>query len=75
MSIPHGAVPGKNKEPGRTLRDLGEFRLLNELVLPTVGSVLGDDCAVLRGEAKNHYLLFKTDIVVEGVHFTKRTRP
>ncbi|MCE0522393.1 MAG: thiamine-phosphate kinase [Methylacidiphilales bacterium] len=33
---------------------------------------VGDDCAVLRGEGKNHFLLFKTDAVVEGVHFTPR---
>jgi thiamine-monophosphate kinase len=36
---------------------------------------VGDDCAVLRGEGKNHFLLFKTDAVVEGVHFTPRERP
>jgi thiamine-monophosphate kinase len=36
---------------------------------------VGDDCAVLRGEGKNHFLLFKTDAVVEGVHFTPREQP
>jgi thiamine-monophosphate kinase len=36
---------------------------------------VGDDCAVLRGEGKNHFLLFKTDVVVEGVHFTPQTPP
>jgi len=36
---------------------------------------VGDDCAVLRGQGKNHFLLFKTDAVVEGVHFTPQTRP
>jgi thiamine-monophosphate kinase len=35
---------------------------------------VGDDCAVLRGGEKSHYLLFKTDAVVEGVHFTPRER-
>ena len=35
----------------------------------------GDDCAVLRGGARNHFLLFKTDAVVEGVHFTAHERP
>lgn len=35
---------------------------------------VGDDCAVLRGEGRN-YLLFKTDAVVEGVHFTPREKP
>jgi thiamine-monophosphate kinase len=36
---------------------------------------VGDDCAVLRGEGKNHFLIFKTDAVVEGVHFTSEARP
>ena len=36
---------------------------------------VGDDCAVLRGDGKNHFLLLKTDAVVEGVHFTPRERP
>jgi thiamine-monophosphate kinase len=35
----------------------------------------GDDCAVLRGEGKNHFLLFKTDAVVEGVHFSREAKP
>jgi thiamine-monophosphate kinase len=35
---------------------------------------VGDDCAVLRSGAKN-YLLFKTDAVVEGVHFTPGEKP
>ncbi len=35
---------------------------------------VGDDCAVLRGAGKN-YLLFKTDAVVEGVHFRPREKP
>src|SRR5277367_5495069 len=36
---------------------------------------VGDDCAVLRAAGKNHFLLFKTDAVVEGVHFTPHERP
>ncbi len=36
---------------------------------------VGDDCAVLRGDQKNHFLLFKTDAVVEGVHFSRQTKP
>jgi thiamine-monophosphate kinase len=36
---------------------------------------VGDDCAVLRGEGKNHFLVFKTDAVVEGVHFTPKAAP
>ncbi|HEX4139259.1 MAG TPA: thiamine-phosphate kinase [Candidatus Methylacidiphilales bacterium] len=35
----------------------------------------GDDCAVLRGEGKSNYLLFKTDAVVESVHFRPREKP
>jgi thiamine-monophosphate kinase len=36
---------------------------------------VGDDCAVLRGEGKNHFLIFKTDAVVEGVHFGVKEKP
>jgi thiamine-monophosphate kinase len=36
---------------------------------------VGDDCAVLRGEGKNHFLIFKTDAVVEGVHFSAKENP
>lgn len=36
---------------------------------------VGDDCAVLRGAGKNHFLIFKTDAVVEGVHFTPQASP
>lgn len=34
---------------------------------------IGDDCAVLPGSHRKMSFLFKTDAVVEGVHFTKRT--
>jgi thiamine-monophosphate kinase len=34
---------------------------------------VGDDCAVLRTPQPDRFLLFKTDAVVEGVHFTRRT--
>jgi thiamine-monophosphate kinase len=36
---------------------------------------VGDDCAVLRGDKLDHFLLFKTDAVVEGVHFTRQAPP
>jgi thiamine-monophosphate kinase len=36
---------------------------------------VGDDCAVLRGEGRNNYLLFKTDAIVESVHFLPREKP
>ncbi len=29
----------------------------------------------MRGDGKNHFLIFKTDAVVEGVHFTAKERP
>jgi thiamine-monophosphate kinase len=46
--------------------------------LPTNGSVVvgaGDDCAVLDCGQPGRYLLFKTDAVVEGVHFTSTATP
>ena len=58
---------------------MNEFELIARLTrdLPTHDAVAvgpGDDCAVLRlGGA--HDLLFKTDAVVEGVHFTPQTEP
>lgn len=57
-----------------------EFELIRNLtpLLPTnyfvvVGS--GDDCAVLEMGAPDTQTLFKTDAVVEGVHFTAGTEP
>ena len=35
----------------------------------------GDDCAVLDLGVPDKLILFKTDAVVEGVHFTKETPP
>ena len=69
------------KSGGGSLRALGEDGLLHLLTgkwKPKPGLVLtgvGDDCAVLRGAGRNHFLLFKTDAVVEGVHFTAKTPP
>src|ERR1017187_3008625 len=59
------------------LSELGEDRLLARL-LPrfklnkTVLAGAGDDCAVLRSSRENELILFKTDCVVEGVHFLAR---
>src|ERR1039457_3697497 len=59
------------------LSELGEDRLLARL-LPhlklnkTVVAGAGDDCAVLRSSRENELILFKTDCVVEGVHFLAR---
>lgn len=55
---------------------MNEFELIRRLTkkLPTNPSLVvgaGDDCAVLDIGLPNERLLFKTDAVVEGVHFTK----
>ena len=63
------------------LASLGEKGLLHLLTShwkvdsSRVLTGVGDDCAVLRGDGKNHFILFKTDAVVEGVHFTANERP
>jgi thiamine-monophosphate kinase len=59
---------------------MNEFELIGRLrpMLPLNGSVVvgaGDDCAVLHPPAGGQQLLFKTDAVVEGVHFTADTPP
>ena len=59
---------------------MNEFELIESLVrtLPTHDAVAvgpGDDCAVLAGGGTDRQLLFKTDAVVEGIHFTKDTPP
>lgn len=59
---------------------MNEFELISRLTrgLPTNGAVVvgaGDDCAVLDVGAGDRLLLFKTDAVVEGVHFTRETAP
>jgi thiamine-monophosphate kinase len=59
---------------------MNEFELIARLTksLPTNPNVLvgaGDDCAVLDAGAAENLLLFKTDAMVEGVHFTKETPP
>lgn len=59
---------------------MNEFDLIAKLTknLPTNKSVLagaGDDCAVLDLGVPDKLLLFKTDAVVEGIHFTKETPP
>ena len=59
---------------------MNEFELIARLTksLPTNQNVVvgaGDDCAVLDFGAPDKLLLFKTDAVVEGIHFTKDTPP
>lgn len=57
-----------------------EFELIAQLkpLLPTNDFVVmgaGDDCAVLELGSPDTQTLFKTDAVVEGVHFTADTEP
>ena len=59
---------------------MNEFELIQHLTrsLPTNPSVVvgaGDDCAVLDVGAPDRLLLFKTDAVVEGIHFTSDAPP
>jgi thiamine-monophosphate kinase len=59
---------------------MNEFELIARLTksLPVNQSVLvgaGDDCAVLDFGLPDKLLLFKTDAVVEGFHFTGKTPP
>ncbi len=59
---------------------MNEFDLIARLAsaLPSNSSVVvgaGDDCAVLESGQPGRYLLFKTDAVVEGVHFTAEAGP
>jgi thiamine-monophosphate kinase len=59
---------------------MNEFALIQRLTrsLPTNPSVVvgaGDDCAVLDDGLPDRLLLFKTDAVVEGVHFASDAPP
>jgi thiamine-monophosphate kinase len=78
--IPVGMKSNRGSKPG-SLAELGENRLLDLLAghwkgdARTVLTGVGDDCAVLRGEGKDQFLVFKTDAVVEGVHFRTDERP
>ena len=59
---------------------MNEFELIAQLTraLPTNETVVsgaGDDCAVLDLGVPDQLILFKTDAVVEGFHFTRATPP
>jgi thiamine-monophosphate kinase len=59
---------------------MNEFQLITRLtaslpVNPAVMVGAGDDCAVLDLGVPGKHFLFKTDAVVEGVHFTGETPP
>jgi thiamine-monophosphate kinase len=60
--------------------DVNELELIRRLTrsLPTNDTVVtgaGDDCAVLDFGVPGKLILFKTDAVVEGIHFTRETSP
>ncbi|MCB1226532.1 MAG: thiamine-monophosphate kinase [Verrucomicrobiales bacterium] len=64
----------------KTVAQLGEDALIARLVqdAPLQSSVIlgpGDDCAVVQGPSAGRCLLLKTDVVVEGAHFTAETAP
>lgn len=59
---------------------MNELELIHLLTkdLPTNSSVVegpGDDCAVLDLGIPDRFLLFKTDAIVEGIHFTRDAAP
>src|SRR5215469_16624091 len=59
---------------------VNEFELIEKLArsLPTNKSVVtgcGDDCAVLDLGLPDKLVLFKTDAIVEGIHFKSETPP
>jgi len=59
---------------------MNEFELIAKLTksLPTNENVVagaGDDCAVLDFGLPEKLFLFKTDAIVEGIHFTRETPP
>ncbi|MDB6021468.1 MAG: Thiamine-monophosphate kinase [Pedosphaera sp.] len=59
---------------------MNEFQLIGRLIpsLPTNPSLVvgaGDDCAVVDLGLPDRVVLFKTDAVVEGIHFTAATPP
>jgi thiamine-monophosphate kinase len=61
------------------LSDIGEFALIENIAKkiktgPSVVKGIGDDCAVLSYK-KNKYLLFTTDMVIDGVHFDIKKVP
>ncbi|MFH0935448.1 MAG: thiamine-phosphate kinase [Candidatus Omnitrophota bacterium] len=63
----------------KTLSDLGEFGLIQRIKksIKTDSSVVkgsGDDCAVLKLDAKS-YALATSDLLVEGVDFTHKDDP
>ena len=63
----------------RTLADIGEFGFIDKIARTAFCSKrvikgIGDDTAVLPLSSRK-YLLFTTDMMAEGVHFTRRAAP
>jgi len=61
------------------LKDLGEFNFINRISKPIklssrVIKGIGDDASVLK-YTKDKYLLFTTDMLIEGKHFYKDAKP
>ncbi|MGC8887237.1 MAG: thiamine-phosphate kinase [Verrucomicrobiia bacterium] len=60
---------------------MNELELINKIkkLLPPPSDAvvvgIGDDCAVLDFGIQNSFVLFKTDAVVEGIHFLPGTKP
>ncbi len=64
----------------QTLANIGEDDLIRRLTdgLPLDRTVIagpGDDCAVIHAPPAGRHLLFKTDAVVEHIHFLRETPP
>ncbi|MFH2068710.1 MAG: thiamine-phosphate kinase [Candidatus Omnitrophota bacterium] len=63
----------------KSLKNIGEFGLINLLTKgfkpdKEVLVGVGDDCAVIKYR-RNEYLLWTTDLLFSGVHFTEDTSP
>jgi thiamine-monophosphate kinase len=61
-------------------QSMNEFELIARLkpglaTHPSVVAGAGDDCAVLDLGLPDRFVLFKTDAVVEGIHFFPTPRP
>ncbi|MGC8743809.1 MAG: thiamine-phosphate kinase [Verrucomicrobiia bacterium] len=60
---------------------MNELELIDKIkrILPQVSEPvitgIGDDCAVLDFKTGEGLILFKTDAIVEGIHFTPNTQP
>lgn len=62
------------------LSRVGEDSLLKKLLPfmpagPRVIAATGDDAAIVAGPGRRNLIVFKTDCVVEGIHFETRTAP